>query len=104
MDVPLSLKEVLRHLKEERIQSSNPKKSYWQSECDGILHDAVGSKSNLVLVSREVKAAYFQLLQDVVDIIIPAGNLRWLPVDEGIIGIAGYDNNNRDVLKETARC
>lgn len=45
-----------------------------------------------------MKAAYFQLLQDVVDIIIPAGNLRWLPVDEGVIGIAGYDHN-RDVLK-----
>ena len=33
MDVPLSLKEALKHLKEEKIQSFNPKKSYWQSEC-----------------------------------------------------------------------
>ena len=48
-----------------------------------------------------MKAAYFQLLQDVVDIIIPAGNLRWLPVDEGVIGIAGYDHKNRDEHKKS---
>ncbi|KAI7884767.1 peroxisomal biogenesis factor 11 [Lichtheimia hyalospora FSU 10163] len=41
------------------------------------------------VLTKEVKAAYFQLLQDMVDIVIPAGNLRWLPVDEGVIGIAG---------------
>lgn len=38
---------------------------------------------------RETRSVSYQLLQDIVDIIIPSGNLGWLPVDEGIIGIAG---------------
>ncbi|KAI8143254.1 peroxisomal biogenesis factor 11 [Fennellomyces sp. T-0311] len=38
---------------------------------------------------KDVNANSYLLLQDCVDIIIPSGNLGWLPVDEGVIGIAG---------------
>ncbi|KAI9319421.1 peroxisomal biogenesis factor 11 [Dichotomocladium elegans] len=40
-------------------------------------------------LSKQLRATSYQLLQDVVDIVIPSGNLGWLPVDEGVIGIAG---------------
>ncbi|KAI9488605.1 peroxisomal biogenesis factor 11 [Zychaea mexicana] len=38
---------------------------------------------------KEINSNSYQLVQDVVDIIIPSGNLGWLPVDEGVIGLAG---------------
>ncbi|KAI9268946.1 peroxisomal biogenesis factor 11 [Phascolomyces articulosus] len=38
---------------------------------------------------KDTRSNTYQVLQDVVDIIIPSGNLGWLPVDEGVIGIAG---------------
>ena len=39
--------------------------------------------------TRDSHSNTYQLLQDFVDIIIPSGNLGWIPADEGMIGIAG---------------
>lgn len=39
---------------------------------------------------REEQTTKYQLIQDVVDICIPIGGLKWLSLDEGQIGIAGY--------------
>ena len=42
------------------------------------------------LIVREIYATKYQLAQDVLDALIPAGSLGYLPfMDEGMIGIAG---------------
>jgi peroxin-11B len=38
---------------------------------------------------REKQAITYQLIQDAVDMLIPIGGLKWLDLDEGVIGIAG---------------
>lgn len=40
-------------------------------------------------ICREEQATTYQLCQDVVDIFIPIGGLKWLNLDEGQIGLAG---------------
>lgn len=40
-------------------------------------------------VIREKDATCYQLTQDLVDMLIPLGGLKWLELDEGVIGIAG---------------
>ncbi|KAG2221957.1 hypothetical protein INT45_010481 [Circinella minor] len=40
-------------------------------------------------LAKDTHSNSYQLLQDLVDIVIPSGNLGWIPADEGVIGIAG---------------
>ncbi|KAF7729453.1 Peroxisomal membrane protein PMP27 [Apophysomyces ossiformis] len=49
----------------------------------------VDVKAESESLARNAFATKYQLVLDAVDIIIPSGNLGWLPVDEGVIGIAG---------------
>lgn len=51
------------------------------------MRNYIGAK--LYLMNRQEKATIHQLFQDLVDIVIPLGGLKWLNFDDGIIGIAG---------------
>jgi hypothetical protein len=40
-------------------------------------------------VYREKEDAVYQLVQDLLDVIIPSSTLGWINADEGIVGIVG---------------
>ncbi|GAA5805880.1 peroxisomal biogenesis factor 11 [Helicostylum pulchrum] len=50
---------------------------------------SVSDKEGASKLTKEKDATCYQLTQDLVDMLIPLGGLKWLELDEGVIGIAG---------------
>ncbi|GAN01411.1 peroxisomal biogenesis factor 11 protein [Mucor ambiguus] len=81
LSLSASIISGLYQLKQLRVRAEALK-----SEKSAVNADVKGEQNKLV---KEEQATTYQLCQDVVDICIPIGGLKWLNLDEGQIGIAG---------------